>query len=154
MILNKLTNYLKANNYQLNFTPGKQFYWSPETKEIFYDQNYQDQKSDWSLLHETGHALLNHTIYKNDFHLLSLEVTAWEKAKDIAHDLKIIIDQNHIEDCLDTYRDWLAKRSTCPVCNIKSLQQTDFINYRCFNCHSIWKVTPSRFCRPYRSVII
>ncbi len=153
MILNKLTKYLQTNDYQVKFKAGHQFYWSPETKEIVYDQNYLNEKSDWSLLHETGHALLNHNFYKNDFHLLSLEVTAWEKAKEIANDLKIIIDQNHIEDCLDTYRDWLDKRSTCPVCNVRSLQQTNFINYHCFNCHSVWKVTPSRFCRPYRSII-
>jgi hypothetical protein len=51
---------------------------------------------------------------------------------------------------LDTYRDWLYKRSICPTCTAKCLQQGDFVHYRCFNCHTTWRVTASRFCRAYR----
>ena len=82
--------------------------------------------------------------------LLKLEVEAWEKAKEVALKLDIKIDPNHIEDCLDTYRDWLYKRSVCPKCSNKSLQQSDFNHYECFNCHMRWRVTTSRFCRTYR----
>lgn len=105
----------------------------------------------WSLLHETGHALLDHTSYKADFELLRLEVEAWERAKLLAADLDVAIDEDHIQDCLDTYRDWLFKRSICPQCNTKCLQQGDFVHYRCFNCHTVWRVSSSRFCRAYRS---
>jgi hypothetical protein len=31
------------------------------------------------------------------------------------------------------------------------LQQNDLKHYRCFNCHEVWQVTPSRFCRAYRA---
>jgi hypothetical protein len=134
----------------LTFTAGQQFCWSPETREIFYKRNDSGQRPLWSLLHETGHALLNHTSYKADFELLRMENEAWERAKLLAEQLEVEIDEDHIQDCLDTYRDWLYKRSICPSCNTKCLQQGDFVHYRCFNCHTSWKVSNNRFGRAYR----
>ena len=49
---------------------------------------------------------------------------------------------------------WVLKppaRSICPQCTTKALQQSDYAHYRCFNCHTRWRVTPSRFCRAYRT---
>lgn len=135
----------------LSYQTGQQFYWSPETGEIFYNQSAEDQQATWSLLHETGHALLKHTNYTADVELLRLEVAAWEKAHELAQWLKVELDEDHIQDCLDTYRDWLYKRSICPTCHTKCLQQDDRAHYRCFNCHTIWKVSTNRFCRAYRS---
>ncbi len=135
----------------LRFTAGPQFSWSPETGEIVYKDGAAGQKAVWSLLHETGHALLDHHSYKADIELLRLEVDAWERASQLANDLGVKIDNNHIQNCLDTYRDWLYKRSICPECGTKSLQQGDYVHYRCFNCHTVWKVTANRFCRAYRS---
>ena len=135
---------------ELRFTPGKQFCWSPESGEVIYKAAAKTEKAPWSLLHETGHALLNHQTYKADFELLQMEIAAWEKAKQLAEEFEIEIDNEHIEDCLDTYRDWLYKRSICPTCTNKSLQQDDYVHYRCFNCHTVWRVTTSRFCRAYR----
>ena len=96
-------------------------------------------------MHETGHALLGHANYQADYELIQLEVAAWQEAKQIAKPLKIEIDEDHIQDCLDTYRDWLYKRSICPNCATKSLQQGDFVHYRCFNCHTTWRVSNSLF---------
>jgi len=137
----------------LRFTPGPTFYWSPETNEVFYRDGATEEKAAWSLLHETGHALLGHTTYKRDIELIKLEVAAWEKARELAGQFGITIDEDHIEDCLDTYRDWLHARSTCPSCTTKCLQQNDARHYRCHNCHTTWKVTPSRFARPYRRAV-
>jgi hypothetical protein len=128
---------LQASFPHLKFTAGSQFYWSPETQEIFYNIAADGQKSVWSLLHETGHALLGHATYKADMELLRLEVG-------------LQINEEHIQDCLDTYRDWLYKRSICPSCNTKCLQQGDFVHYRCFNCHTTWRVSSNRFVRTYR----
>jgi hypothetical protein len=136
---------------ELRFTPGEQFCWSPETGEIFYMAEAKGRQAVWSLLHETGHALLGHSDYQADFELLKLEVAAWEKARQLAAGLKITIDEDHIQDCLDTYRDWLYKRSICPDCATKCLQQGDFVHYRCFNCHKTWRVSSNRFARAYRS---
>lgn len=135
----------------LQFTPSDKFYWSPETSEIFYKQSARGKQARWSLLHETGHALLGHTSYQADYELVRLEVEAWQKAKAVAGDLGISIDEGHIQDCLDTYRDWLYRRSICPNCNSKSFQQGDFVHYRCFNCHTTWRVSANRFNRSYRS---
>jgi hypothetical protein len=106
----------------------------------------------WSLLHETGHGLLVHADYQSDLELLHMEVAAWEKAKELGQAFGVQIDPNHIEDCLDTYRDWLHRRSTCPTCGSVSLQHNS-TEYHCHNCNAMWQVSSSRFCRPYRQLI-
>lgn len=141
---------LQGHFPELRFRAGEQFSWSPETGEIIYKASATGQKARWSLLHETGHALLGHRSYGADFELLKLEIKAWERAKAVAKEVNITIDEEHIQDCLDTYRDWLYKRSICPSCSTKCLQQDDFVHYRCFNCHDTWCVTASRFGRAYR----
>jgi|SRR5579884_2718475 len=148
--MRELIERLKARFPQLKFTPGEQFSWSPETGEIFYKSSAQKKAAQWSLLHETGHALLGHSSYQADVELLRLEVAAWQKAQQVAAELGLSISEDHIQDCLDTYRDWLHKRSICPACGNKCLQQGDFVHYRCFNCHKVWRVSTSRFCRAYR----
>lgn len=148
--MQKLITEIQGEFPHLQFTPSKLFYWSPDTSEIFYNSRARGQQAMWSLLHETGHALLGHTSYKADFELVRLEVAAWERAELLAQHLGLCIDGEHIQDCLDTYREWLYKRSICPNCSTKSLQQGDFVHYRCFNCHTTWRVTASRFCRAYR----
>jgi hypothetical protein len=146
LILDKL----KADFPSLNFEPSHSFYWSPRTKKVFFKQlGSTDEVAVWSLLHEVGHALLNHQIYESDFELLNMEVEAWAKARQLAKSYGYEIDQNHVEDCLDTYRDWLYQRSTCPTCTNNSLQ-IDNRTYRCFNCSTMWHVSSSRMCRPYR----
>lgn len=148
--MQKLIDTLAAKFPKLRFTPGQQFYWSPETGEIFFEAAARGRQATWSLLHETGHALLKHKSYQADFELLRLEIAAWERARQLAEDLGITINEDHIQNSLDTYRDWLHKRSICPNCSTKCLQQSDFVHYRCFNCHTVWKVTANRFCRAYR----
>lgn len=149
--MRRLITRLEARFPSLCFTPGEQFSWSPETGKIIYKAGASGKQSTWSLLHETGHALLKHRDYKADFELLQMEVAAWQRARELAADLSTKIDDDHIEDCLDTYRDWLYQRSICPSCSTKCLQQGNFVHYRCFNCHTTWKVTASRFGRAYRS---
>ena len=146
-----LISKLQGKYPDLQFTAGQKFYWSPETGEIFYKSGAKDVKSAWSLLHETGHALLDHKNYQADYELIRLEVAAWQRAKQVASELDMEINEDHIQDCLDTYRDWLYKRSICPNCTAKSLQQGDFVHYRCFNCHTSWSVSANRFNRSYRS---
>jgi hypothetical protein len=148
--MERLLSQLKASYPQLKFTAGKGFVWSPETGEVFYDEKRTGKRARWSLLHETGHALLGHKSYNADYELIRLEVEAWERAKELAAQLGITINEEHIQDCLDTYRDWLYKRSICPQCGTKSIQQNDYAHYRCHNCHTAWRVTPSRFARAYR----
>jgi hypothetical protein len=146
----KLIETLQEKFPELCFTPGQQFSWSPEAGEVIYKKGARGEQAQWSLLHETGHALLGHRSYGADFELIRLEVEAWERAKLIAQEVSIKIDEDHIQDCLDTYRDWLYKRSICPNCGTKCLQQDDFVHYHCFNCNTKWHVSASRFGRAYR----
>lgn len=131
---------------------AQEFCWSPKTQEVLYNTAALTKRtSAWSLLHELGHAELGHTTYESDLELLQLEAAAWQKAKEIGKAYGYEIDANHIEDCLDTYRDWLHQRSACPKCNNRSLQQSSQ-QYNCYNCGTTWTVSLSRFCRPYRRV--
>jgi hypothetical protein len=148
--MQKIIDQLQLSFPDLQYRAGKQFYWSPDTNEIIYKLDSENEHSIWSLLHETGHALLMHQSYKADYELIKLEIQAWDRAKQLADSLKVNISEEHVQDCLDTYRDWIYRRSICPNCTAKSLQQGDFIHYRCFNCHTTWQVTTSRFCRSYR----
>lgn len=138
---------VKANFPDLKFVEGEMFSWSPRSQTVTYKKG--GTQKIWSLLHELAHALLGHNSYTTDFELLILEVAAWEKAKELAKKHGIAINEERIQDCIDTYRDWLYQRSSCPTCDSTSLQH-NAVTYRCFNCGTSWTVTASRFCRPYR----
>lgn len=150
--MQKLLESLQQALPKQRFTAGKKFYWSPETGEVFYKVDGKGERDVWALLHETGHALLEHKSYQTDIELLKMEIAAWEKAHELGSKFGISIEENHVQDCLDTYRDWLHARALCPSCTTRCLQHNSGHEYRCHNCHTSWKVTPSRFCRPYRSV--
>lgn len=134
----------------IQFIGGTSFYWSPRKQTVYYQEGTEDEpQSTWAILHELGHALLGHRDYLSDFNLLQLEIEAWEQAKKLAYTYKATIEEGHIQDCLDTYRDWLYQRSTCPRCTSGSLQ-IDTHQYSCLNCNEIWRVSRSRKCRTYR----
>lgn len=147
-----LIKQLRADFPQVKYRAGSRFYWSPATQEVFYPRNADDITAVFSLLHETGHALLSHKRYSLDFELLELEVAAWQRARQLAIDYSIDLSEDHIEDCLDTYRDWLYRRSICPSCTSHALQVDNQPRYHCHNCQTDWQVSPSRFCRPYRKL--
>ncbi len=150
--MQKLLKSLQAQFPAISFQAGTAFYWAPATSEVFYKADGHGDKARWALLHETAHSLLDHKAYNTDIELLQLEVAAWARAEVLANQYDMPIDANHIQDCLDTYRDWLFARSICPSCTMRCLQQSDHRHYRCHNCHTSWRVSASRFCRPYRSV--
>lgn len=145
--LNNLLNRLSKDFPTINWEKSERFSWEPSTGTIYYDPCGQDPK--WSLLHEAGHMTKQHNTYKGDLDLLRMEVEAWDEAKRLASVYGETIDQDHIEDCLDSYRDWLYKRSQCPKCYQNGIEQTSG-NYRCINCRHQWTVTQNRFCRVYR----
>jgi hypothetical protein len=148
--MHELVNSLRANYPDLHFSEGAAFYWSPKDKTVYFTAvSTLELIAEWSLLHELAHAVLGHKSYADDYELVQLEVAAWQKAQKLAKKYGYEIDQNHIQDCLDTYRDWQHRRSTCPTCQTISAQ-ADPRTYECFNCRTRWTVGPSRFCRPYR----
>jgi hypothetical protein len=149
METNKLISKLRQAFPQFTFTAAKQACWSPETQQVYYDADSDIETSTWSLFHELGHALLNHKSYNTDVDLLQKEVAAWAKADNIAKSFSMNIDEQYAENCLETYRNWLYKRSTCPECGTHGIQSGSQ-QYHCLNCKAQWSVSTSRFCRPYR----
>lgn len=133
----------------LNFKAGKSYYWSPKERTIFYQSDDKSPVGLWTLLHETCHGLLGHATYQSDFELVMLEVDAWEKVEELGTELGVKIDQDHVQDCLDSYRDWQYKRSLCPRCELGGIQ-INTQTYSCMFCSDTWKVSAARFCRPYR----
>ena len=97
-------------------------------------------------LHELGHAIKGHKDYTTHVDRIKIEREAWETAKtvyqkylDLAKtDPKIAEilpkwNDDYIEDCLDTYRDWLHTNSKCKKCGLTRYQTTDG-KYHCPRC--------------------
>lgn len=146
--MKKLLHKIQQDFPSITFTPGDELHWSPQNSSISYNEE-GDKVAILGLLHEVGHAVLEHKIYISDVDLLQKEAAAWAQARTLAHTYGIEIDETHVQDCLDTYRDWLHKRSTCPTCTSHGIEQHTGL-YSCLNCKTTWEVAPSRFCRPYR----
>src|SRR6266545_4733663 len=146
--MEKLVHKLKQDHPDLIFSIGTSHCWSPEGRQISYateDATYNIE----GLLHELGHARLKHHTYTSDFELLQKELEAWQEALKLAKKYGVSVDQDHMQDCLDTYRDWVHKRSICPNCIGTGIQENEK-QYICLNCGHVWQVSASRFCRPYR----
>jgi hypothetical protein len=147
--MQSLVDALQPHVPGVSFRPGRQSSWSPDTKLISYKRQ-PTLVNEWGLCHEVAHAVLQHQSYAFDMELLALEVAAWELAESLAERFaSAAVDADYLQDCLDTYRDWLHQRSTCPSCGGASLQSSPTA-YRCHNCNTTWSVTTARFCRPYR----
>lgn len=140
-----------ADHPQFGFVAADTLRWSPSTQTIYYTKSDQSPHALVGLLHELGHATLGHEAFQSDIQLIQMERAAWECAQVLAKRYGIEIESEHIEDCLDTYRDWLKKRSTCPMCANVSLQ-TNPTTYQCFNCSSTWTVSRSQACRIQRTL--
>lgn len=131
----------------INFKPGDTFRWSSETNTVYYDVSADH--ACWSLLHEAGHVSRGHSGYKSDSRLVRMEVEAWETALQIAGRYGITIDEDYVQDCIDSYRNWQYSRSKCPRCAQTGAEHTNGL-YKCINCREEWQVSPNRFCRVYR----
>jgi hypothetical protein len=153
VIIMPLTNSLLANISgrfpHLSFAEANDFLWSPDTKTIYY--NLDDENGTALLLHELGHAQLDHHDYARDIQLIGMEVDAWQQAKLLAREVAVAINEDVQQDHLDTYRDWLHDRSCCPECDATG-HQVGRQQYRCLACLSEWRVNEARTCqlRRYR----
>lgn len=138
-----LLNQLRNDYPQIHFTRGDHFRWSSETKTLFYTNSESNQAS---LLHELAHAILEHKNYSRDIELIRCERDAWHFAQHtLAVTYDVIVTDEMAQNNLDTYRDWLHARSTCPACSATGIQNT--INtYSCPACRHTWKVNEARNC--------
>jgi len=127
----------------ISFTAGQRFAWSPDKKTVFYDES--DSENVALLLHELSHGLLGHREYLKDIELLAMETAAWDKARELGKKYTITIDTDLSEDNLDTYRDWLHARSSCPTCSAVGYQSAKD-TYTCVACTGTWRVNEARLC--------
>ncbi len=114
------------------FRAGKKFAFRPPKTIIFEDV----PDGEALLLHELGHALLGHRDFKTEPERLKMEVAAWEKARELATEYAVEIDEELVQAELDTYRDWLHVKSRCPNCGLTRYQTPDG-KYHCPRCENL-----------------
>lgn len=129
----------------IHFENGDDFYWSPTSKTIVMG-TISSQSDLLTLFHEVAHAVLDHEYFSRDIELLKIEREAWEYVKaTLAPRYDIAFDEDHCETMIDSYRDWLHARSTCPLCATSGIQTSDD-TYRCLGCNHNWRVNEARHC--------
>ncbi len=132
---------LKKAYPQFIFLPGPDYLWSPTDHTVYFGPG----NAHHFLLHELSHGLLGHADYDRDVELIAMERAAWDKASEIAALYGLTIDEDTVETTLDSYRDWLHARSSCPACNATGLQIKKRV-YSCPACHHTWRVNEARVC--------
>ena len=118
---------------EFRFVFGKKFTFRPPRTIVIGPSEPQ-----WQLLvlHEISHAILKHKSFKMDAERLKMETAAWEEAQKLAKRYKIEMDEDLIQEELDTYREWLHKKSRCPVCGLTRFQTPDS-KYHCPRCENL-----------------
>jgi hypothetical protein len=145
----RLAHKLRKDFPEFSFVTATRCYWSPSSRTIFFEDT-ESVEAQWDLLHELGHALCEHANYFLDIELVRKEAEAWLCASKLTTRYLIPSPSDeYVQTSLDTYRDWLQSRSSCPRCRGAGLQQT-VQAYTCPNCKAQWQVSTARFCRPYR----
>lgn len=135
---------LKTNYPQFSFIQSTSFWWSPPDKTVHYNPKSKDLMA--FIFHELSHAVLNHKDCKSDIKLVTMERQAWDYAKILALFYKVNIPKSTIQSSLDSYRDWLHKRSTCPRCTATGIQN-NVCQYSCVACSYSWQVNQAKKCK-------
>ncbi len=148
---NKVLDKLIAFYPDVKFISGKIFSYNPEKRSINYPAKVNNvKKSIYALLHEVGHYACNHVSYDHDLDLLEKELEAWRKARQIASELDINISDKYVDNCLNSYRDWLHQRSQCQLCSnpaaIKSYSDNKFLKH-CLICNQSELVEIYSLCK-------
>ena len=125
-----------------SFAPGRRFAWAPDTATVYYDTSEHNPAQ---LLHELAHGILGHHDYSKDVELVAMETQAWDKALTLTNTYGVTISDEAVQDNLDSYREWLHARSTCPNCEATGYQSGKQ-TYSCVACSHSWRVNEARIC--------
>ena len=147
-LIDKISEHYPA----FTFEQGVQFEWRPDSSTIVFDPD--DPLFETRLLHELGHATLGHSGYDRDIDLIAMERDAWQTARmELGPQFARSIDGDVIHHDMDTYRDWLHARSTCPHCSSTGIQiKKD--EYKCVTCRKSWRVNEAKHCQLRRYKLI
>lgn len=129
---NKLLERLERDYKGFRFVDGKKFTFRPPKTIVV---GPEEPNADLLLLHELGHAICGHKTFNMNVKRLKMEVEAWEKARELAKEYGVAVDEDFIEGELDTYRDWLHQKSRCPVCGLTRFETPDGV-YHCPRCEN------------------
>lgn len=126
----KFLDIVQADFPELKFKKGRKFAFLPPRSVIL-----GPEEPFWELLtlHEVSHAVLGHKTFKTDVERLKMEAETWDKTCELAKKYNVSVDMDFIQGELDTYRDWLHKKSRCPVCGLTRFQTPDS-QYHCPAC--------------------
>ena len=148
--MKNLINRLKTDFPNLKFRSGTRYAWSPTEQIIWYETADADiVRGSLALVHELAHAILGHNKFRSDLELLKYEVRAWKQARILADTYELSLDEEYIDDCLESYREWLYRRSMCVECDNNSLQDS-LGHYNCHICGAKWSVPRSQLCKIQR----
>ncbi|HTK39443.1 MAG TPA: hypothetical protein VL362_01090 [Patescibacteria group bacterium] len=139
--MNSLVKRLQRTFPEYQFTNSEVFAWNPQTHTVLYDADGSPSR----LLHEVAHGVLSHESYAKDVELLKMEADAWQRAKELAPTYELTIADDEIDIHMDSYRDWLHARSTCPSCDATGVQ-VSAEHYSCLECRTRWRVNEARTC--------
>lgn len=121
---------LKVDYPDFCFRKGKKFaFRPPKTISIGPEEPFDSLL----LMHELGHAISGHQVFRTDAGRLKMEREAWEAARGLCSKYNIDYDESVVERELDTYRDWLDQKSRCPFCKLTRFQTPDG-EYHCPRC--------------------
>ena len=123
---------VKSDYPEFRFREGKRFSFCPPKTIVVGPSEANDESL---LLHELGHALSNHETFDTGARRIKMEREAWEKARNIAPKYGVELDDSLVEAELDTYRDWLDKKTRCPKCRLTCYQTPDGV-YHCPRCEN------------------
>ena len=142
--INSLVKRLQQDFPTFTFAPGSEFSWSADSQTITYVDS-TDSSGPQHLVNELAHAALGHKAYERDIQLIDMEREAWLYAEQLATRYEVTIDQDVREASLDSYRDWMHARSTCPTCQATGVETTKAY-YTCPACRERWRVNQARIC--------
>lgn len=127
---------VQADYPELRLREGRKFMFRPR-RTVVYPKDAcggeEPGEMKLRLLHEMGHALAGHFGFRTDVERLKMEREAWEKARELSERYGVRYDEELVEADLDTYRDWLHRRSQCRKCGL-TRYQTERGEYLCPWC--------------------
>ncbi len=123
---------IKSDFPEFRFIDGVRFSFRPPKTIVVGPKEPNDSLL---LLHELGHALSGHRSFDTEVGRMKMEREAWDKARELTPKYGVGYDEELVEGELDTYRDWLHKKTRCPKCGLTRFQTPDG-KYHCPRCEN------------------
>ncbi len=118
---------------ELRFVAGRKFAFRPPRTVVIGPEEPNDSLL---FLHELGHVVSGHYAYRTDVARLRIEAEAWAAARKLAAEYEVEWDEDFAQEQLDSYRDWLHRKSRCPRCGLTRYQTPDGV-YHCPKCEEL-----------------